>query len=105
MHRVRGGRVGVINLIMKCMSKLNMLYHSGIPCFCEKKQSQSAKKPPETLDIIMQMWYNRHVVRGRRKYDMRRGRIKNRDKFAPLNKIRPTILTTIQSTSVIIIII
>lgn len=42
----------MINLIMKCMSKLNTLYHFGIPCFCEKKYPQSAKKPPETLDII-----------------------------------------------------
>nr|DAH59763.1 MAG TPA: hypothetical protein [Caudoviricetes sp.] len=42
----------MINLIMKCMSKLNMLYHSGFPCFCEKSSPQSAKKPPETLDII-----------------------------------------------------
>lgn len=35
------------------------------------------------------MWYNKCVVRGRRKYDMRRGRIKARDKIDPLLYINP----------------
>lgn len=61
MHQSRG-RMGVINLIMKCMSKLNMLYHSGIPCFCEKKSSPKAQKnrrkylTTTQVCVIIGMW-------------------------------------------------
>lgn len=82
----------MINLIAKCMSKLSMCCHCTKARVCAKSSPKVQKRPPETLDIIMQMWYNGHVVKGRRKYDVRRGRIKNRDKIDPLNyKIRPTI--------------
>ena len=56
MHQLRG-RMGVINLIMRCMSKLSTLYHCTKARIC-------AKKMPETLDIITQVWYNKHVVKG-----------------------------------------
>ena len=49
--------MGVINLIIRCMSKLNTLYHCTKARIC-------AKKLPETLDIITQVWYNKHVVKG-----------------------------------------
>ena len=45
--------MGVINLIIKCMSKLNIWYHCTNAGFCAKKWPKSAKRPPETLDIIM----------------------------------------------------
>lgn len=49
--------MGVINLIMRCMSKLNMLRHCTKARIC-------AKNLPETLDNNTSMCYNRHAVKG-----------------------------------------
>nr|DAW33133.1 MAG TPA: hypothetical protein [Caudoviricetes sp.] len=89
------------------MIKLNTLHHCTNAGFCAKKSPKSAKRLPETLDNNTDMCYNKHVVRGRRKYDMRRGRIKNRVNFVPLNKNPPHNIKPQyhRATSVIIIII